>query len=45
MGDYQVYINSCGLSLEGVGKAYEDGAGDIDSDFRAIWQHCHLWEE
>jgi hypothetical protein len=45
MGDYQKHIGPGGLTLEGVGKAYEDGAGDIDADFQAIWKECRLWDE
>jgi hypothetical protein len=33
---YGEYIDSGGLSLDGLRRTYDDGAGDVDRDFDAL---------
>lgn len=33
---YGEYIDSGGLSLDGLHRTYDDGAGDVDRDFDAL---------
>lgn len=33
---YGAYIDSGGLSLDGLRRTYDDGAGDVDRDFDAL---------